>query len=128
MRYYYFGVLSKKKKPSQIAPSLKYRELTATKKDEGKCPFCILYSWVDYTRTNKRPTIFYHVKITTLYLEHTCQMAPQEYHISIQKSGHLEVNVCGMKDILSLMQEKPQVYAETLRPLLLYYVSVHQVI
>jgi hypothetical protein len=51
---------------------------------------------------------------------------PQEHRIAIQKSGYLEVDVGGMKDILSTMQEKPHVPAKALRPMLLRYVSLHQ--
>jgi hypothetical protein len=97
-----------------------------TRKEATKCPFWIHYSWVDYGGSTKKPGIFYRAKITTLHLTHTCQMNPQEHHIAIQKSGHLEVDVHGMKDILSLMQEKPQVSAEVLRPMMLHYLSVHQ--
>jgi hypothetical protein len=53
-------------------------------------------------------------------------MNPQEHCITIQKSGHLEVDVYSMKDILSLMQEKPRVSAAVLRPMMLRYISVHQ--
>jgi hypothetical protein len=82
--------------------------MTMTRKEETKCPFWIHYSWVDYAGLNKKPGIFYRAKISTLQLaQHTCQMNPQEYRIAIQKSGHLKVDVYGMKDILSLMQEKP---------------------
>jgi hypothetical protein len=73
----HFGVPGKKKRPTLIAPGIKPREILVTKTNEVKCPFCIQYSWVDYTRANKKPTILYHVKITTLHLEHTCQMAPK---------------------------------------------------
>jgi hypothetical protein len=84
--------------------------MTKTKKEEIKCPFRIHYSWVDYAGSNKKPIIFYRAKITTMYLDHMSQMDPQEHHVAIQKSGHLEVDVYGMKDILShIMQEKPWV-------------------
>jgi hypothetical protein len=61
-------------------------------KNEVKCPL-IFFTPGLTIRTNKRPAIFYCVKLTTLHLEHTCQMAPQEHHIAIQKSGHHEVDV-----------------------------------
>jgi hypothetical protein len=70
----HYGVSSKKKKPHRIAPGLKPWELTLTKKEETKCPFRILYSWVDYIGSIKKPRIFYCAKITTLKLVHTCQM------------------------------------------------------
>ncbi len=122
----HYGVSSRKKRPSQVAPGLTPREMPTTRKEETKCPFRIHYSWVDYAGSNKKPGIFYRAKITTLHLAHTCQMNPQEHRIAIQKSGHLEVDVYGMKDILSLMQEKPRVSAEVLRPMMLRYISVHQ--
>jgi hypothetical protein len=103
----HYGVSSRKKKPSRVAPGLTPREMPTTRKEETKCPFRIQYSWVGYPGSNKKPGIFYRAKITTLHLAHTCQMNPQEHRIAIQKSGHLEVDVYGMKDILSLMQEKP---------------------
>jgi hypothetical protein len=103
----HYGVSSWKKKASTAAPGLTPREMAMTRKEEMKCPFRIHYSWVGYSGSKKKPGIFYQAKITTLHLAHTCQMNPQEHRIAIQKSDHLEVDVYGMKDILSLMQEKP---------------------
>jgi hypothetical protein len=117
----HYGVSSRKKKPSRVASGLTPREMPATRKEATQCPFRIHYSWVGYAGSTKKPGIFYRVKITTLHLAHTCQMNPQEHHIAIQKSGHLEVDVHGMKDILSLMQEKPRVSAEVIRPMMLRY-------
>jgi hypothetical protein len=122
----HYGLSNRKKKPSRVAPGLTPREMPETRKEATQCPFRIHYSWVDYARSVKKPGIFYRAKITTLHLTHTCQMNPQEHRIAIQKSGHLEVDVHGMKDILSLMQEKPRVSAEVLRPMMSRYLSVHQ--
>jgi hypothetical protein len=85
---------------SFIKDGLTPHEMTMTRKEESKCPFGIHYSWVDYAGSNKKPGILYQAKISTLHLAHTCQMNPQEHCIAIQKSGHLEVDVYGMKYIL----------------------------
>jgi hypothetical protein len=122
----HYGVSSKKKKPSRTEEGLNPREIMLTQKEVTKCPFRIHYSWVDYTCLSKKPGIFYRAKITTLKTVHTCQMDPQVHRIAIQKSGHLEVDISGMKDILSLMQEKPRVSAEVIQPMMQRYISVHQ--
>ena len=123
----HFGVSFKKKTVNKShVEGMPVRDIVPSKKDTTQCPFRILYSWLDLNRINKKPGIFYRCKITTLRLAHTCQMNPQEHRIAIQKSGSLEVDVCGMKDILSMMQEKPRVKAEVIRPMILRYISVHQ--
>jgi hypothetical protein len=121
----HFGV-SYKKKVKKISEGIPARDIILSKKDTTQCPFAILYSWLDFNRINKKPGIFYRCKITTLRLVHTCQMNPQEHRIAIQRSGSLEVDVGGMKDILSMMQEKPRVSADVIRPMILRYISVHQ--
>jgi hypothetical protein len=104
----HYGVSSRKKKPSTVEPGLIPHQMTKTRKQDSQCPFRIHYSsWVGYGGSNKKPGILYRAKITTLHLAHMCQMNPQGHRIAIQKSGHLEVDVYGMKDILSLMKEKP---------------------
>ena len=111
----HFGVSFKKKAASKkIDDGMPTRDIIISKKDSTKCPFRILYSWVDFNKYNKKPGIFYRCRITTLRLAHTCQMNPQEHRIAIQKSGSLEVDVSGMKDILSMMQEKPHVRADVI--------------
>jgi hypothetical protein len=121
----HYGITSRKKKPSKIEPGLKPCEMPVTRKEETRCPFRILYSWVSYPGLSKKPGIFYRAKITRLHLAHTCRMNPIEHRIAIQNSGHLEVNVCGMRDILSLLNEKPRVSSKVLRPMMVSYMSVH---
>jgi hypothetical protein len=54
-------------------------------------------------------------------------MDPREDRIAIQKLlGHLAVDICGMKDILSFIQEKPCVSTEVIHHMMLCYISVHQ--
>ena len=50
------------------------REHSATRKQQTKCPFKILYSYVEHKEINKKPGIFYQVKITTVDPNHTCKM------------------------------------------------------
>jgi hypothetical protein len=52
----------------------------------------------------KKPGIFYHAKITTVNPIHTCGMcSTRDMIIAAQRTGHLVVNVAGMKDILLLV-------------------------
>ena len=109
----HFGLSSKKKKPS-LVDELQQRD-HLTKKDQLKCPFKIMYSHQGRKANLKKPGIFYHAKITSVVTEHTCGMSPSNMRIALQKTGHLEVNIEEMKDILSLLSQKPRVACNVLR-------------
>jgi hypothetical protein len=52
--------------------------------------------------------VFYHAKIMMVVTMHTCGMYLVDMCIALQRTGqHLELNFEGMKDILSLLSQKP---------------------
>jgi hypothetical protein len=79
-----------------------------TLKQQTKYPFEINYSWIGLQAVSKKPGIFYHVKITKVNTEHTCRMNTSKHRHVIQRQGHLELSVSGMKDIISIISEKPE--------------------
>jgi hypothetical protein len=107
-------------------PPISSREHSVSLKEQTKCPFKILYSYVNHKEINKKPGIFYRVKITTVDPNHTCQMSVAQHRLALQRGGKLEINVAGMQDILSLLSEKPRVCTHVLRPMLLKYVPKHK--
>ncbi len=81
-----------------------------------------MYSHQGKRASVKKPGIFYHAKITTVDPTHTCGMCPRDMGITAQRTGHLVVNLTGMKDILSLLSAKPGVACQVLRPMVENYV------
>ena len=69
----------------------------------------------------KKPGIFYLAKITNVNPVHTCGMCPRDMRIAAQRTGYLELNLEGMKDILSLLSAKPRVSCQVLRPMVEKY-------
>ena len=116
----HFGVSSKKKVVSIIDPLLQREH--QSKKDSLQCPFKIMFSHQGKSVHRKKPGIFYRAKITTVVTEHTCGMSPMNMRIALQKTGQLEVNIEGMKDILSLLSSKPRVACNVLRPMMENYI------
>jgi hypothetical protein len=116
----HYGLSSKKKKVS-VVDSLSQREHIGTQKEKCKCPFKIMYSHQGKRASVKKPGIFYHAKITTVNPMHTCGMCPRDMRIASQRTGHLVVNVAGMRDILSLLSSTPRVPCQVLRPMIENY-------
>ncbi len=116
----HYGQSSRKKKISIVDP-LSQREQPETQKEKCNCPFKIMYSHQGKRALVKKPGIFYHAKITTVDPIHTCGMCPRDMRIAAQRTGHLELNLEGMKDILSLLSAKPRVSCQVLRPMVEKY-------
>jgi hypothetical protein len=95
------GLNTKKSTDSPFLPSLPRER--AARKSKVQCPFKIACSHQGMKASLKKPGMFCHAKITTTHLSRT---------------GHLEVNVEGMKDVLSLLSQKPRVACQILRPML----------
>jgi hypothetical protein len=105
----------------------KRRKLEPTLKWVYKCPFIIRYSVVAYckNRALKKPDIFYHVKITHVNYDHTCQMSSTFHWQALQKSGCLQPDLNGLNDIMSLLREKPMLQSDVLQPLLAKYLPFY---
>ena len=88
-------------------PTSSTREHSTSLKDQIKCPFKILFALVKHKEMNKKPGIFYRVKITNVDPNHTCLMSVPHHRLALQRQGKLEINIAGMQDILSLLSEKP---------------------
>jgi hypothetical protein len=71
---------------------------------------------------NKQPDIFYRVKITGVKYEHTCQLSTVFHWESKQKKGTLQPDLNGLSNIIGLLQEKPNLKPDLLRPFLLKYI------
>jgi hypothetical protein len=91
----------------------------------ANCPFDINCSWVGCKVVSKKPAIFCCVQITKVNPNHTCKMRAPEHGRVLQRQGHLEANISGMKDIASLMNEKPRIASQVLRPMILKHVLMH---
>ena len=116
----HYGQSSRKKKISIVDP-LSQREQPETQKEKCNCPFKIMYSHQGKRALVKKPGIFYCAKITTVDPIHTCGMCPRDMRIAAQRTGYLELNLEGMKDILSLLSAKPRVSCQVLRPMVEKY-------
>jgi hypothetical protein len=103
----HYGLNTKKSADSPFIPSLPREHVT--QKSKVQCPFKIAYSHQGRKASLKKPGIFYRAKITNVVTTHTCGMCPVEMRIALSRTGHLEVNIEGMKDILSLISQKPRV-------------------
>jgi hypothetical protein len=125
----FYGSSTKKKRDLHIIPE-KRRDHIETLKEEYKCPFEIRYSFVDYHKDSKhpdkRPDLFYFVKITRVHYHHTCSLNTEYARQAKQRNGKCQPNLDGMNDILSLLKAKPMLKAEDLRPLLLKHVVVYK--
>ena len=69
------------------------REHPISLKEQIKCPFKILFSLVGHKEINKKPGIFYRVKITNVDPNHTCRMSVAHHHLALQRQGKLEINI-----------------------------------
>jgi hypothetical protein len=105
----------------------KRRKLEPTLKPVYKCPFIIRYSFVAYckNRALKKPDIFYHVKITQVNYDHTCQMSTIFHRQALQKAGCLQPDLNGLNDIMSLLGEKSMLQSDVLGPLLAKYLPFY---
>ena len=115
----HYGLNTKKSTESPFSPSLPREH--ATRKSKVQCPFKIAYSHQGKKTNLKKPGIFYRAKITNVVTTHTCGMCPVDMRIALSRTGHLEVNIEGMKDILSLLSQKPRVACQILRPMIESY-------
>jgi hypothetical protein len=115
----HYGLNTKKSRDSPFFPTLPREH--ATRKSIVQCPFKIAYSHQGIRASLKKPGIFYRAKITTVVTTHTCGMCPVDMRIALSRTGHLEVNIEGMKDILSLLSQKPRVACQILRPMIESY-------
>jgi hypothetical protein len=91
------------KKDRRHADVSKRRKLEPTLKSVYKCPFVIRYSYVAYCKNKaiKKPgDIFYHVKITSINFQHTCQMTTIFHRQTVQLSGGLQPDLNGVNDIM----------------------------
>jgi hypothetical protein len=118
----HYGLSTKKTKPTTevLTPTLPREH--ATLKEKVQCPFKIAYSHIGRKPYLNQPGILYQAKITTVVTTHTCGMCPIDMRVALQRTGHLEVNIDGMKDILSLLAQKPRVPCQILRPMIESYV------
>jgi hypothetical protein len=116
------------KKDRRHADVSKRRKLEPTLKSVYKCPFVIRYSYVAYCKNKalKKPDIFYHVKITNVNFQHTCQMTTIFHRQALQLSGGLQPDLNGVNDIMSLLREKPMLRSDVLRPLLTKYLPFYK--
>jgi hypothetical protein len=82
---------TRKKKDRKHIDLSKRQKLEPTLKSVYKCPFTIRYSFVAYCKNKalKKPDIFYHVKITQVNYQHTCQMSRIFHRQALQKPGGL---------------------------------------
>jgi hypothetical protein len=105
----------------------KRRKLEPTLKSVYKCLFIIWYSFVAYCkkRALKKPDIFYHAKITHINYHNTCQMSTTFHRQALQKSGCLQPDLNGLKDIMYLLREKPMLQSNVLQPLLAKYLPFY---
>jgi hypothetical protein len=119
---------SHEKKDRKHIDVSKRRKLEPTLKSVYKCPFTIRYSFVAYCKNPalKKPDIFYHVKITQVNYQHTCQMSTIFHRQALQKSGGLQPDLNGLNDIMSLLREKPMLSSGVLRPLIAKYLPFYK--
>jgi hypothetical protein len=73
----------------------------------------------------KKPNVFYRVNITQVCFLHTCQMTTIFHRQAVQKAGGLQPDLTGLKDIMSLIREKPMLQSDVLRPLLANYLPFY---
>ena len=97
-----------------------------TPKEAIQCPFEIRYSFLDYPRLDKKPDIFYHVKITACTYQHTCELSPIAHRQAKRRAGKLQPDLNGMGDVIRLLREKPMLDHRILRSLLLRYLPFYQ--
>jgi hypothetical protein len=110
------GLNTMKSTDSPFLPSLPREH--AIRKSKVQCPFKIACSYQGTKASLKQPGVFCHAKITNAVATHTCSMCPVDMRLALSRTGHLEVNIEGMKDVLSLLSQKPRVACQILCPML----------
>jgi hypothetical protein len=91
-----------------------------------QCPFEIQYSFLSVVKSKDdpswRPDLFYQAKITFAEYNHLWSMTPQAHCLALIRSGRTQPSLEGMKNIISLMQEKPHVEHTSLCAMLRKYI------
>ena len=90
-------------------------------KIQYKCPFEIRFAVQKYLKSEKKPASFYHVKVTFVCVEHTCQLDSHFHRRALQWGGRLKLDLSGLQGLLELLKERPRIAANNLRPLLEKY-------
>ena len=76
-----------------------------------------------HKKSDQKPYMFYIVKNTDSYYEHTCDLSETFYNAAIKsKRGEIKVNIDGMTALLLVLKDMPQATPITLRPLMLRYI------
>jgi hypothetical protein len=92
---------------------------------EKLCPFNILYSFQKKDKgSKKKENIYYHIKITTVDYEHTCELSLKS--CCLKGGGKLIPDLAGLQDVLSILREHPTFDHQVLRSLLHKYVHFYQ--
>ena len=102
----------------------KRRKVEISLKVQYKCPFHIQYSHIGLSGKVKKPRIFYHVKITNVNANHTCELSTQCFRNAVASSrGQVKVSLSGMNSLLQILKVSPSTPAIVLRPLLRQFVN-----
>jgi hypothetical protein len=120
----FYGKPSKKPRTSVVEPD-KQRVRTPSLKTR-LCPFKILYSLQGLQGSEKKNSIYYHVKITTVDYEHTCELSPHSCRLALKGAGKLIPDLAGLQDVLCILREHPTLDHKVLRSLLNKYVHFYQ--
>ena len=64
------------------------------------------------------------MKITFLFVEHTCQLDSHFHLRALQWEGRLKLDLSGLQGLLELLKERPRIAANNLRPLLEKYLHL----
>ena len=116
--------MSRKKNYVSTCDPEKRRKVDISLKEQYKCPFHIKYSHIGVSRKVKKPLIFYHVKITSVNANHTCELSTQCFRNAVSSSrGRVKVSLSGMNSLLQILKVSPSTPAIVLRPLLRQFVN-----
>jgi hypothetical protein len=120
----FYGKPSRKPRTSVVEPD-KQRVRTPSLKEQ-LCPFKILYSFQKKNGSTKVDNKYYHVKITNVNYEHTCELSPHSCRLALKGAGKLIPDLAGLQDVLSILREHPTLDHKVLRSLLHKYVPFYQ--
>ena len=112
-----FSQDTKKRKAAVVPledPPISTHEHSVSLKEQTKCPFKILYSYVNHKEINKKPGIFYQVKITTVDPKHTCQMSVAQHRLALQRAERRQIGNQHCRNArypVSIIRETPSLYS-----------------
>jgi hypothetical protein len=120
----FYGKASKSQATSVVLPD-KQRVRGASLKEQ-QCPFKIRYSFQGKIGPEKKHNIYYHVKITSVDYNHTCELAPESLRLALKSSCKLIPDLTGLQDVISILREHPHLDHRVLRTLLQKFVPFYQ--